>query len=150
VRSTYCQPALQQVSHEGDLARCVAFALLNDMKEVAVSAVARVGFVVIAPILGACALSAPPLPSLGACPHSSEVVTGFHDHTLSPADTSVVVTHPDNGSESVPGRGVKGAPDFYGNEVSDAVARFELDETGDLYEVHSPQTELPSLPSPTS
>jgi hypothetical protein len=44
----------------------------------------------------------------------------------------------------------KGSPDFYGNEVSDAVARFKLDDAGSLYEVHSPQTELPRLASPIS
>jgi hypothetical protein len=41
-----------------------------------------------------------------------------------------------------------GAPDFYGNEVSEAVAKYKLDGDGSLYEVHSPQTELPRLASP--
>ena len=53
---------------------------------------------------------------------------------------------------SVAGEGeewdAKGSPDFYGNEVSDAVARYKLDDAGSLYEVHSPQTELPRLASP--
>jgi hypothetical protein len=44
----------------------------------------------------------------------------------------------------------KGSPDLFGNEVSDAVARFKLDDAGSLYEVHSPQTELPRLASPIS
>ena len=43
-----------------------------------------------------------------------------------------------------------GAVDLYGNEVIDAVATYSLDPTGSLYELHSPQTELPRLASPKS
>jgi hypothetical protein len=42
------------------------------------------------------------------------------------------------------------AVDLYGNEVSDAVAKYSLDPGGALYEEHSPQTELPRLASPKS
>ena len=38
--------------------------------------------------------------------------------------------------------------DLYGNDVSPAVATYSLDSLGSLYEVHSPQTELPRLGSP--
>lgn len=38
--------------------------------------------------------------------------------------------------------------DLYGNEVSPAVATYSFDALGSLYEVHSPQTELPKLGSP--
>jgi len=38
--------------------------------------------------------------------------------------------------------------DFFGNDVSDAVARYRLDDRGDLYEVHSPEIEIARLPSP--
>ena len=38
--------------------------------------------------------------------------------------------------------------DLYGNGVSPAVATYSLDALGSLYEVHSPQTELPKLGSP--
>ncbi len=41
-------------------------------------------------------------------------------------------------------------PDFYGNDVAPAVAKYRLDATGSLYELHSPQTELPRLGSPKS
>jgi len=41
-----------------------------------------------------------------------------------------------------------GTADLYGNEVISAVATYKLDETGYLYEVHSPQMELPLLASP--
>lgn len=42
------------------------------------------------------------------------------------------------------------AIDLYGNDVTDAVARYKLDATGSLYEQHSPNTELPHLGSPVS
>jgi hypothetical protein len=44
----------------------------------------------------------------------------------------------------------EGATDLYGNEVIDAIATYSLDPAGSLYEVHSPQTELPKLGSPKS
>jgi hypothetical protein len=43
---------------------------------------------------------------------------------------------------------VDGIIDLYGNEVSPAVATYSFDALGSLYEVHSPQTELPRLGSP--
>jgi hypothetical protein len=43
-----------------------------------------------------------------------------------------------------------GAVDLYGNEVSDAIATYSFDPAGSLYELHSPQTELPRLASPKS
>jgi hypothetical protein len=44
----------------------------------------------------------------------------------------------------------EGTVDLYGNEVSDAVAKYRMDVTGALYELHSPHTELPRLASPKS
>ena len=43
-----------------------------------------------------------------------------------------------------------GMRDLYGNDVASAVAKYSFDATGSLYEVHSPQTELPRLGSPKS
>src|SRR5258708_15485064 len=43
-----------------------------------------------------------------------------------------------------------GAIDVYGNEVTLAVAKYTFDDTGTLYELHSPQTELPRLAPPKS
>lgn len=40
--------------------------------------------------------------------------------------------------------------DLLGNPVTDAVAKYKFDATGSLYELHSPQTELPRLASPKS
>jgi hypothetical protein len=43
-----------------------------------------------------------------------------------------------------------GIADLYGNEITPAVAKYSFDATGSLYELHSPQTELPRLGSPKS
>ena len=43
-----------------------------------------------------------------------------------------------------------GDVDLYGNDVTDAVAKYKLDSDGSLYELHSPQTQLPRLASPKS
>lgn len=40
--------------------------------------------------------------------------------------------------------------DLYGNEINDALATYTFDQSGSLYELHSPQTELPRLGSPKS
>jgi hypothetical protein len=41
-----------------------------------------------------------------------------------------------------------GRTDLYGNGIIDAVATYELDETGSLYEVHAPELQLPFLAAP--
>lgn len=51
---------------------------------------------------------------------------------------------PDRADEGI------GAVDLFGNEVSDAVAKYKTDGAGGLYELHSPQTEVPRLGSPKS
>jgi hypothetical protein len=38
--------------------------------------------------------------------------------------------------------------DVRGNEIARPVARYRVDERGSLYEVHSPETEVPRLKSP--
>ena len=38
--------------------------------------------------------------------------------------------------------------DVYGNEIARPVAKYRVDDRGTLYEVHSPQTEVPRLPPP--
>lgn len=40
--------------------------------------------------------------------------------------------------------------DVYGNEITTAVAKYKFDATGTLYELHSPQTEIPRLAPPKS
>jgi hypothetical protein len=103
------------------------------------SAAIRVGLMVIAPILVASSVSAPSRPS-SVCRAASNVVTVFHD-------VAAVAANNVNDAEE---EDAKGSPDLYGNEVRDAVTKYKLDDTGSLYEVHSPQTELPRLASPTS
>jgi hypothetical protein len=112
-----------------------------------VSAPIRVGLTVIAPVFAVSALSAPSLPPSASCQPASTVATGFHYQALTPSGVSAAVGNKATGMEE---REAKGSPDLYGNEVNDAVARYELDDTGSLYEVHSPQVELPRLASPTS
>ena len=36
----------------------------------------------------------------------------------------------------------EGTVDLFGNEVTDAVAKYKTDATGSLYELHSPETKL--------
>jgi hypothetical protein len=38
--------------------------------------------------------------------------------------------------------------DLYGNEIANPVARYRVDDRGALYEVHSPETEVPRLGPP--
>ena len=104
-----------------------------------------VGLTAIATILAVCALSAPGVASSPWRPSSSTLASGFHDRALTPRDTSAI---PANKATVVKEWDAKGSPDLYGNEVTDAVAKYRLDDAGDLYEVHSPQTELPRLGSP--
>jgi hypothetical protein len=42
------------------------------------------------------------------------------------------------------------AQDLYGNDVSDAIAKYKLDRLGSVYEEHSPNTEVPRLKPPTT
>jgi len=50
--------------------------------------------------------------------------------------------------DRVVGTDSDGTIDLYGNDVTAAVAKYSIDATGSLYEVHSPQTEIPKLGSP--
>jgi hypothetical protein len=40
--------------------------------------------------------------------------------------------------------------DVYGNEIDDAVTDYRVDPRGDVYERHSPETEVPRLAPPVS
>ena len=69
----------------------------------------------------------------------------------SPVNSSAEVLHagdpnPDDGD----GDSNDAFTDLYGNEVNDALATYTFDQAGSLYELHSPQTELPRLGSPKS
>lgn len=43
-----------------------------------------------------------------------------------------------------------GATDLFGNDVKTAIATYKVDNTGSLYELHSPHTEVPRLGIPKS
>jgi hypothetical protein len=64
----------------------------------------------------------------------------------SPQEEVAVPLSGDTDASDQPGASV----DLLGNDVTDAVARYQIDATGSLYEVHSPQTEIPKLGSPKS
>jgi hypothetical protein len=102
---------------------------------------ARRGFVVITPVLVAAVLVTPQLVTATYSGHgmASEVQS---------AATIDLPTLPggDRGSDLTEDE----VTDVYGNQVTAAVATYKYDATGTLYELHSPQTELPRLASPKS
>jgi hypothetical protein len=53
------------------------------------------------------------------------------------------------GDETGDDSGSLGKTDFEGDEVSPALATYGIDRDGNLFEVHSPHTEVPRLPGPT-
>ncbi len=77
--------------------------------------------------------------SLSAHSAPTMVIPAPHDDETMPAPQ--IADAPDDG---------QGEVDLFGNDVSDAVARYRFDAAGSLYEVHSPQTEIPKLGSPRS
>jgi hypothetical protein len=78
------------------------------------------------------------------------------EKTLAPARSVNQATLPSASPESTDNfenfesDDVLGPVDLYGNEVTDAVAKYRLDASGMLYELHSPRTEVPRLGSPKS
>jgi len=56
----------------------------------------------------------------------------------------------DGMADDIAGESNDAFTDLYGNEVNDALATYTLDQAGSLYELHSPQTELPRLGIPKS
>jgi len=77
----------------------------------------------------------------GAAFLTSPAVTASQPATSEPAALSPDSTAVDPDID-------ESATDRYGNPVSDAVARYQFDATGSLYETHSPQTEVPRLRPP--
>jgi hypothetical protein len=68
----------------------------------------------------------------------TQIVTGVQEVIVASDNT----TQPNTDADS--------ALDFYGNEVTVAVAEYQIDGVGRLYELHSPQSRLPRLGSPKS
>ena len=106
-----------------------------------VSGVANKALTATAPVVLACVVFAP------------QLVTHSHSKSSQPGavhpDAVVRLTVPaDFGDPEVPVAEVPEAVDLYGNEVTDAVAKYQFDATGSLYELHSPDTEVPKLKPP--
>jgi hypothetical protein len=96
----------------------------------------RVGLVALVPITLGCARLAPEL--IAPPTHAAATQSVASSKELRPPRTFVVPREREDDDEI----------DLYGNDVSDAVAKYQLDSDGSLYELHSPQTQLPRLASP--
>jgi hypothetical protein len=66
---------------------------------------------------------------------------------LAPRATPRVVPAPDR-TRPAPDPETPRRLDLYGNEIAKPVARYRVDRRGALYEVHSPETEVPRLAPP--
>ena len=101
----------------------------------------RVGLFVATPLL---AVGAPLTPQLVTATHP--VHSAVED--VEPAASIDLFGVPPDPAEGEPNEDE--ATDMCGNRVSPAVATYQLDAAGTLYELHSPQTQLPRLESPKS
>jgi hypothetical protein len=76
----------------------------------------------------------------------------YEAHTPPPAaSSSASLIDPGAMTEAESSAADSDAPhqlDVRGNEIARPVARYRVDERGSLYEVHSPETEVPRLKSP--
>jgi len=113
-----------------------------------VSGVTNKASIAAAPVILACVVFAPRL------------VTDSHSRTRlqeapvpaadvqAPASVRRTAVRSEAGEAEGRDNEVPEAVDLYGNEVTDAVAKYQFDATGSLYELHSPQTEVPKLAPP--
>jgi len=83
----------------------------------------------------------------GAFLTSPRVTASAPDAHVAPPDH---VPAPSDSLDAEDDEDEAGLVDLFGNPVADAVAKYKFDATGSLYELHSPQTELPRLGSPKS
>lgn len=123
--------------------KSMAFRLHRHEPEGFVGTLSRIGLVVVMPLLMVCALLTPQL----ACGSRIEVPVPSHapSTVITPKEATTPVDARDQQTPDA-----DGPVDLYGNEVTEAVAKYKFDATGSLYETHSPQTELPRLGSPKS
>lgn len=66
----------------------------------------------------------------------------------SSAQATTAAAIPRSAGDAPPDEELDETVDFYGNRVIDAVAKYKLDGAGGVYELHSPQTEVPRPASP--
>ena len=102
---------------------------------------ARLVFMLVTPLVAAGALITPQL--ITSTQSGPQAISDRRP--ASPMDI-VPIPRGDSGSEPDD----DDVTDVYGNEITSAVAKYKFDATGTLYELHSPQTELPRLASPKS
>ena len=106
------------------------------------SGVKNKALIATAPVVLACVVFAP------------HRVTGSHSKATtqeapgSAAGVRLAAVPSDSGDADVPGAELPDAVDLYGNEVTDAVAKYQYDAAGSLYELHSPDTEVPKRKPP--
>jgi hypothetical protein len=105
----------------------------------------RIGFGVLTPMLIVCAVFAPRFRE-----RKPLRIAVFFATSTSPSPVARTDAEPLDTANQQDEKHDGSAIDLYGNDVSDAVAKYKLDATGSLYELHSPQTELPRLGSPKS
>jgi hypothetical protein len=105
---------------------------------------ARVGLAGFIPFLMLCAIFTPQLVTSSRSSVLPATATTPASDQLPLTGPGVVMRAPELPSDE------DGAADLYGNDVTPAVAKYSFDATGSLYELHSPQTELPRLRSPKS
>jgi hypothetical protein len=101
----------------------------------------RFGFFVATPLLAVGALLTP---QLVTATHSVRPAVEDVNSTAS-TDVFDVPLDPVDGEQNE-----DEATDVFGNRVTPAVATYQFDAAGSLYELHSPQTQLPRLGSPKS
>jgi hypothetical protein len=119
--------------------------------EVVVRRVADILLIVIIPGVIVCALLTPQFTRSQSATWASPAKQAFD--RVDRSRMSVDIDLAPNLRESEPSDRAddnESATDLYGNEVTDAVAKYKLDAEGSLYELHSPHTELPHLGSPKS
>ena len=123
--------------------RFMAFWLHKRPPEVFVGTLSRIGLAVVIPLLIVGGLLTP------------QLARGSRVDVATPIRAQLTVTAPKDDAtpgdaRAQEGPDADGPVDLYGNEVTQAIAKYQFDATGSLYETHSPQTELPRLGSPKS
>ena len=103
----------------------------------------RVGWAVAMPILTGVAFLTP---RLGESPRSSRL-----SRVATPAASAAAIEDVEGADPPrVRSQDSDAFVDLYGNDVKDAIATYTVDQSGSLYELHSPQTEIPNLGIPQS
>jgi hypothetical protein len=102
---------------------------------------AVIAFVLGAALLAVAAALAPRLVTLSQPEFALPAIVSRPAETVAPPSPGVNAPEQPESDATV---------DLYGNEVTSAVAKYSFDALGSLYELHSPQTEVPKLGPPKS